>query len=69
MFVKVALVLIVLVGSPVLAVLVQMIGCVGPAPIFGVMCGHNAPYVVLPLMFVFWFVLGFIMIFLRRDRT
>jgi hypothetical protein len=69
MLVKVALVLAVVVGAPVLGILVEIVGCVGPEPLFGVMCGHNAPYVVLPLTFIFWFILGSIVIFLRRDRT
>jgi hypothetical protein len=69
MFAKAALVLAVFVGAPALSFLVEMIGCVGREPLFGVMCGHNAVYVVGPLTVILWFVLGGIAFFHRRGRS
>ena len=68
MFVKAALVLAVIIGAPALSFLVEIIGCVGREPLFGVMCGHNAVYVVGPLTVILWFVLSGIVIFHRRGR-
>jgi len=69
MFLKVALVLLVVVGGALLGFLVEMAGCAGREPLFGVMCGHNAPLVVGPLTILFWIILGGLVIFGRRGGT
>jgi hypothetical protein len=63
----VAVICCVLAIGPVLAVLTLMGGCFGRHPLFGVMCGDNAP-VTLLLSTVFWFSVVGLVMFLVRGR-
>jgi hypothetical protein len=58
MFWKIALVLAVIVGGPLIAILTTTAGCFGPTPLFGVMCGHNAVYPLILATFFGWVLLG-----------
>lgn len=68
MFWKIALVLAVIVGGPLLASLTTLVGCFGPTPIFGVMCGHNAVYPLVLATFIGWALLGVLAIVMTRNR-
>jgi hypothetical protein len=67
-FWKIALVLAVIVGGPLLGILTTMAGCFGPTPIFGVMCGHNTVYPLVLVTFIGWALLGVLAIVMTSDR-
>jgi hypothetical protein len=65
----VILVLLVLATGPVAAVLMLMAGCSGRHPLFGGMCGHNAPVTLLLLLVMSWIALiGFAVFRLRGHN-
>jgi hypothetical protein len=57
------------IGGFALAFVVLFLGCDGPNPFFGVMCGHNILPSLVGLTIGAWFVLGSLAVLLRALRN
>lgn len=57
------------IGGFALAFFVLFLGCDGPSPAFGVMCGHNILPSLVGLTIGAWFVLGSALALVRSLRN